>query len=142
MESKARRRLVVGGNGFVGTRVVRHALAHGLKVASISRSGAPLVADATIADADWKRGDVTDPAVLKQALEGVDAVVSCLGAFGSQDFMRRINGDANVAVFGAAAVAEVSKAAFISAAVFRPVAPLVRGYYEGKAAAEEAVRAF
>lgn len=41
-------------------------------------------------------GDVFDEKSWLPALEGATGVVSCIGAFGSNAFMERINGDANV----------------------------------------------
>lgn len=41
-------------------------------------------------------GDVFDEKTWAKELEGASGVVSCIGAFGSNAFMERINGDANV----------------------------------------------
>ena len=142
-----RRVLIVGGNGFVGTRVVRSALAQGLGVASLSRSGAPAAAttDSTLTGVEWLKGDVMaggDP--LREALRGCDAVISCLGAFGSNDFMHKLNGTANAALAEAAAEAGVRRFVFVSAAEIRPVSRTLaaagyEGYYAGKVTAEAAV---
>lgn len=139
----ARRLLVIGGNGFVGTRVVKTALAQGMRVASLSRSGAP--ADAISPNVEWLTADVVagGPPV-REALAGCDAVISCLGAFGSNAFMHELNGGANAALAEAAAEAGVQRFAFVSASVIQPVAKAMaaagyEGYYEGKVKAEEAV---
>lgn len=42
-------------------------------------------------------------------LEGVTAVISCVGGFGSQEEMQRINGEANVSIIEAAKVAGVPR---------------------------------
>ena len=76
----ARRLVVVGGTGFVGTRVVRAALSQGLRVASVSRSGKLIRDDPTLAGAEFLAADVEDKASLRRVLDGADAVVSCLGA--------------------------------------------------------------
>ncbi len=130
---------VVGGTGFVGSRVVREGLRAGLRVSALSRRGVPDQQQPALAGADWVRCDVEDTSALREALAGSDAVISCLGAFGSDAHMRRVNGTANVNVIREAAAAGVRKFAFVSAAVFRPVYPLVRGYYDGKREAERAV---
>ena len=71
--------LVVGGSGYVGSHVLRTALARGgLKVASVSRSGTPSAA-AGLEAAEWLQGDMHKPDDVKRVLEGVDGVVSCLG---------------------------------------------------------------
>ena len=135
----ARRLVVFGGSGFVGTRVLRSALASGLKVASASRGGAPVADEPDLGSVEWLKADVERPAELNAALTGADAVVSCIGAFGSNDFMRRINGDANAAIAEAAAAAGVKRFVYVSAETFRPVALVLPGYFEGKGIAEAAV---
>ena len=137
--------LVIGGSGFVGTRVLRSALSNGLKVASLSRSGAPIQADASLSAVEWLKGDaLSDGAPIRDAMRGCDAVISCLGAFGSNDFMHKINGAANASLAEAAAAEGVSKFVFVSAAAIKPVAKAMaaagyEGYYAGKMTAEEAV---
>ena len=144
--SDSMRLLIVGGSGFVGTRVVRAACAAQkagklTKVASISRSGTPIGGvDDSFAGVDWLRGDVL-ASELPEMLADYDAVISCLGAFGSNDFMLSLNGGA---LAEAAADAGVQQFAFISAAPIKPVAKAMaaagyEGYYGGKLIAEEAV---
>ena len=64
---------------------------------------------------------------------------SLAGAFGSQEFMRRINGDANVSIAEEARDVGVKKMVYVSAQAFRPIEGLLHGYFGGKRAAEEAV---
>lgn len=67
-------------------------------------------------------------------------MVSCVGSFGSHDFMRKICGTANVAVFEEARRQGVDRAVFISAHDFGPsLRSILRGYFEGKYMAEEAL---
>jgi nucleoside-diphosphate-sugar epimerase len=152
--------LVFGGNGFVGTRVCQAALAAGLGVVSVSRSGRPRWAkgeeeleeegeasssptsdpDAWIRDVEWVSADVFDTDAWKSALEGACVgVVSTLGAFGSNSFMERICGDANVAVFEAAKAAGVPRAAFISVHDYGLPSFVLPGYFGGKKKAERAL---
>lgn len=130
---------VIGGTGFVGTRVVKAALAQGLQVTSVSRSGKLLREDPALAGAEFVAADVEDEASLRTVLDGADSVVSCLGAFGSQDFMRRINGDANASIAKHARAVGVKRMVYVSAQPFRPIEGLLHGYFGGKRAAEEAV---
>ena len=133
---------VVGGTGFVGSRVLRAALSHGMRVASVTRSGTPPpdVAEA-LRGVSWLAADAQDERALESALVGADAVISCVGAFGSNAYMRRINGNANASIAAAARAAGASQFVYVSAAQFGAVErlPPLRGYFEGKRAAEEAV---
>jgi NADPH:quinone reductase-like Zn-dependent oxidoreductase len=69
--------VVLGGTGFVGSRVVEALVARGCEVVSVSKSGKP----AAIAGADkvsWKAADVLN-ADISGILSGADSVISCIG---------------------------------------------------------------
>ena len=69
--------VVLGGTGFVGSKVVEALVARGAAVTSISRSGKP----AAIAGADqvtWRAADVAS-ADLAPLLDGASVVISCIG---------------------------------------------------------------
>jgi uncharacterized protein YbjT (DUF2867 family) len=93
--------------------------------------------------------DLADPAsagALAEALQGVDAVVSCVGfnPFGGDEAMSRaVNGDANATAAATAAEAGVKRFVYVSvASIVRDVvgdANLMTGYFEGKKIAESAV---
>lgn len=76
------------GNGYVGQAMVKQALKSGLDVVSINRSGsprdfiAPRDASGTI---DWVRGDIFTPSDWREVLHGAEGVISCVGAFGSNE---------------------------------------------------------
>jgi len=132
--------MVVGGSGFVGTRILRAALRQGVQVTSVSRSGSPPADVASsLPGVNWVAADVEDPAQLKAAVQNTDAVISCLGAFGSDAFMRRINGEANAAIAAASAEAGVERFVYVSAAPFGPIEKVLPGYFWGKRFAEAAV---
>lgn len=143
----ARRVLVVGGSGFVGTRVLRSALSQGLSVASLSRLGAPESAanDPRLANVEWLKGDALQSSEsIREAVAGCDAVISCLGAFGSNDYMHKINGAANAALASIAKEQNVDRFVYVSASEIRPVSRAMaaagyEGYYAGKLQAESAV---
>lgn len=68
--------LVTGGAGFIGSRVASAALAEGWTVRVLD-SLSPEVhasAPAAVAGVEFVRGDVTDPAALDAALDGVEVV--------------------------------------------------------------------
>ncbi|KAJ7971167.1 NAD(P)-binding rossmann-fold protein [Quillaja saponaria] len=130
--------LVLGGNGFVGSHICREAIEYGLAVCSLSRSGRPSLCDSW-ADSEsmiWLRGDLLSPDSMKDALSGVTSVISCIGGFGSNSHMYRINGTANINAVRAAADQGVERFVYISAADFGLVNYILQGYYEGKRATE------
>ncbi|GFZ08252.1 NAD(P)-binding Rossmann-fold superfamily protein [Actinidia rufa] len=65
-----------------------------------------------------------------------DLTISCVGGFGSNSYMYKINGTANINAIRAAAEKGVKRFVYISAADFGLVNYLLQGYYEGKRAAE------
>lgn len=67
---------VVGATGATGRRVVRHALAQGHLVTAVARRPEQL---ATADRLSFVRGDVLSPGGLTSALDGVEAVISCIG---------------------------------------------------------------
>ncbi|KAH7672215.1 putative oxidoreductase protein [Dioscorea alata] len=128
--------LVLGGNGFVGSHVCREALSQGLSVSSLSRSGRASIKEPWADKVVWHQGSLLIPDSLKDALNGVTAVVSCVGGFGSNSHMYKINGTANINAIRAAAEQGVKRFVYISAADFGLANYLLQGYYEGKKAAE------
>ncbi|KAJ4755158.1 NAD(P)-binding Rossmann-fold superfamily protein [Rhynchospora pubera] len=128
--------LVLGGNGFVGSHVCKEALDRGLSVSSLSRSGRPSVQASWADKVVWHKGNLLEPASLKDAMSKVSAVISCVGGFGTNSQMYKINGTANINAIRVAAEQGVKRFAYISAADFGFVNFLLQGYYEGKRAAE------
>ncbi|KAL6596859.1 hypothetical protein ACP70R_046993 [Stipagrostis hirtigluma subsp. patula] len=128
--------LVLGGSGFLGSHVCQEALDRGFAVSSLNRSGKPSISESWTDKVIWNQGDLLEPASFKDAMDGVSAVVSCVGGFGSNSFMYKINGTANINAIRAAAERGVKRFVYVSAADFGLVNYLLKGYYEGKRAAE------
>lgn len=128
--------LVLGGNGFVGSHICREALDRGLTVASLSRSGRSSLRDSWANNVIWHQGNLLSSDSWKEALDGVTAVISCVGGFGSNSYMYKINGTANINAIRAASEKGVKRFVYISAADFGVANYLLQGYYEGKRAAE------
>lgn len=128
--------LVLGGNGFVGSHVCKEALEKGLSVASLNRSGRSNLQGSWANNVVWHQGNLLSPDSWKDVLNGVTSVVSCVGGFGSNSHMYKINGTANINAIRAAAEHGVKRFVYISAADFGMVNYLLQGYYEGKKAAE------
>lgn len=80
--------VVFGGNGYVGSQVCRAALALGLEVTSVNRSGCPSGKEEWIRKVQWVQGDILNSTnekreVVRAALVGADGAVSCVGGFGN-----------------------------------------------------------
>jgi len=68
--------LVTGGGGFLGSHVVEQLLARGDEVRIVARGAYPALASRGV---DCRRGDIADPQVVLDAVEGVDAVAHVAG---------------------------------------------------------------
>eukprot|EP00271_Cylindrocystis_brebissonii_P000666 TRINITY_DN10830_c0_g1_i2.p1 TRINITY_DN10830_c0_g1~~TRINITY_DN10830_c0_g1_i2.p1 ORF type:complete len:365 (+),score=54.85 TRINITY_DN10830_c0_g1_i2:90-1184(+) len=140
-EVKTEKVLVLGGNGFVGSAICKAALAQGMEVVSLNRSGPPSSSDLWVQEVTWLRGDVFS-ADWSLVLDGVTSVISCIGGFGSNEAMERICGDATIAAVEAASKVGVPRFLFISVHDYNlPEFALSIGYFKGKRRAEEAVLA-
>ncbi|XP_075109494.1 uncharacterized protein At1g32220, chloroplastic-like isoform X1 [Nicotiana tabacum] len=128
--------LVLGGNGFVGSHVCKEALDRGLTVASLSRTGRSSIQDSWANNIIWHQGNLLSTDSWKDALKGVTSVISCVGGFGSNSYMYKINGTANINAIRAASEEGVKRFVYISAADFGVANYVLQGYYEGKRAAE------
>jgi uncharacterized protein YbjT (DUF2867 family) len=110
--------LVAGATGMLGREVVALLHADGYRIKTLSRDPARAQELAGIAD-EVVLGDATDPATLAGAMDGVDAVVSCLGApmaFVASDrrSFRKVDTVANLNLLHAARQAEVSRFVYVS----------------------------
>ncbi|KAG0568408.1 hypothetical protein KC19_6G017500 [Ceratodon purpureus] len=135
-EVKSQKILVLGGNGFVGTAICKLAVAQGISVVSLSRSGRPSILESWVDQVTWISGDVflTE---WDSLLDGVQAVISTLGLIGPNDQMERINADANIIAVNAAKNAGVPKFIYISVHDYNlPEFALNNGYFAGKRKAE------
>mmetsp|Transcript_42773 Transcript_42773/g.110923 ORF Transcript_42773/g.110923 Transcript_42773/m.110923 type:complete len:352 (-) Transcript_42773:244-1299(-) len=149
--ARGKKVVVLGGNGFVGSRVCKALVDAGCEVMSVSRSGTPpswAAGSDWVGSVTWSKGDALSDD-LSGVLKGASAVVSCIGVIGgSYDSMEKGNGATNIAA------AEKSKAAGVPSFVYVSVASIVpnsvggivkgtdfKGYFDGKKEAEEAILA-
>ena len=138
-----RRLLVLGGNGFVGQHICKAAVNSGhFLVRSLSRSGPPPHVTASwVSQVEWTQGDVFDPAIRTDVFKDVQDVVSTIGAFGSNEWMEKMCGDATIeALTTAQSQTTCTRFAFVSSAhvghlTLSPSMPLY-GYFHGKQRAE------
>ena len=146
--------LVIGGNGYVGSRMCEQAILNGYKVISISRSGTKpswLSSSVWAKEVEYVKGDALKPESMKGYFKGnIRGVISCVGCFHwKQSVMQAINGDTNINACKVAKEYNVPKFVYVSA--WRPSVvfmggswnPLswivVPGYFGGKKRAEEVV---
>ena len=71
---------ITGGTGFVGSHLVKAALAAGHRVTALTRRPQPAKDRLT-----WVEGDLTDRAALKRLVEGADAVIHVAGVLSARD---------------------------------------------------------
>jgi len=136
---RSERIVVLGGNGFVGSAICKAAVSRGIEVISLSRSGRPTYSDAWVDQVTWISGDVFY-VNWDEVLVGATAVVSTLGGFGSEEQMKRINGEANVVAVNAAKEYGIPKFILISVHDYNlPSFLLSSGYFTGKRKAESEV---
>lgn len=133
--------VVFGGSGYVGQRVLKALIKQGCgTVVSISRSGAAkssILSSSEVASITWKKADIFDVDAYKQDLHNCHGVVSTVGAFGSNDFMEKINGDANILCASASKVAGVENFVYVSTVENNLPEFILKGYFHGKKRAED-----
>ncbi len=131
--------LVTGAAGFVGRHVVRALADRGERVRALVRrpAGASVLDDV---DCELAHGDVTDPASLRKAMEGAEAVVHLVAIIAGRpaDFERVMTrGTANV--LDAAGQAGVRRLIYMSALGTSEETKDAVPYYGAKWACEQAV---
>lgn len=144
--NEVRRKIIIfGGNGYLGKRMVQAALAKGVDVLSVSRSGAPSDSSSTDfsksdATVSWLKGDLSALSdSLREELGKCEGAISCVGAFGSNEFMEKVNGDANISAIEAAKTAGVLRYVYISTVENNLPEFVLKGYFNGKKRTEEAI---
>lgn len=110
--------LVTGGSGFVGGHLIARLLKAGWQVRAIGRSASSRAAVAALG-AEPHHADLSDPAVLERAMEGVDTVFHVAAHFklwGPLRVFRAMNVDGTRNVVTAAERAGVRRVVYVSAA--------------------------
>ncbi|TEA15590.1 Uncharacterized protein C8034_v011319 [Colletotrichum sidae] len=92
--------VVCGGNGFLGSRICKYAVARGWDVTSISRSGEPKWAAVTSSPSppqwahkvSWERADMLRPTSYAPLLKDADFVVHSMGILLEADYKGVVSG--------------------------------------------------
>ncbi|KAB8264536.1 hypothetical protein BDV32DRAFT_135021 [Aspergillus pseudonomiae] len=95
-----KRVVVAGGNGFLGSRICRSAVARGWSVTSLSRSGEPRweaissspERPSWAGSVEWARADMLKPETYKPFLSGATAVVHTMGILLEADYKGVVQG--------------------------------------------------
>lgn len=142
----AGRVVVLGGNGFVGTRVLQHLSGLGVPAVSVSRTGAAprhVRSQAWAQQVEWQQGDALDRGSFAHLLPGCRAVITVIGypplPWADEDLAVRVNGETNANVIRAAEEADVPRVVLVNATMPQ-WAPA--GYVKGKKLAEAAATDF
>lgn len=99
--ASAKKKIVVaGGNGFLGSRICKYAVARGWEVVSLSRSGEPTWSSVTSSptppswskDVSWIKADILKPSTYTSHLECAYAVVHTMGILLEADYKGVVSG--------------------------------------------------
>ncbi|PNY27923.1 Uncharacterized protein TCAP_02164 [Tolypocladium capitatum] len=98
--SAAKKLVVCGGSGFLGSRICKYAVARGWDVTSVSRSGEPRWDTVTSSpdtpswshEVSWERADILRPATYAPLLGGADYVVHSMGILLEADYKGIVSG--------------------------------------------------
>ncbi|CZT53224.1 probable oxidoreductase [Rhynchosporium secalis] len=98
--SASKKLVVCGGNGFLGSRICKSAVARGWDVTSISRSGEPTWSSVTSSatappwahKVTWERADILKPKTYAPLLKNADYVVHSMGILLEADYKGVVSG--------------------------------------------------
>ena len=135
---------LVGGSGFIGTAVAEAFAASGWRVVAVCRNpdnARHLKPLGDLGQVGARRADVRDPASLRTALAGADAVVNLVGILDEKGGQRFADVQARGAGNVAAAAAAVGARAFVQLSAIGADPESPAAYARTKAEGEAAVRA-
>jgi nucleoside-diphosphate-sugar epimerase len=108
--------VVTGATGFIGGRLAQTLLDRGDRIRALVRDPERAV-ELRDRGAELVRGDLTQPATLRDALEGADRVYHCAGLVGDwlkRDEIRRVNVEGTRSLLDACAAAGVARVLYLS----------------------------
>ena len=109
--------IIFGGNGYVGQNIIKAAneICNDIDIVVISRSGGKNVKKDKFSNVSWIEGDLAGgDESWKSHLTEASCAISCVGAFGSNAHMEKVNGDANINAISSCLKAGVGRFTFIS----------------------------
>jgi uncharacterized protein YbjT (DUF2867 family) len=121
MASAAKKLVVLGGGGFVGSAVAQEALRRGLRVLCLSRSGRSDVPGDWSDRVTWAKADALQAETYREHLRGADAVVISIGSpplpFVDRAYQLLMNGETNVTATRTAKEEGVRQVVLVNAAM-------------------------
>ena len=138
--------LVTGGTGLVGAAAVRELARRGKPVAALSRDASTVAQRFPDLSVEARQGDVRDPASLRTAFEGVEAIINCV-QFPNSPIENRRRGwtfeqiDYQGTVNQVAAAKEAGVQRFVYVSGVGAAADAAKHWFVFKWQAEEAIRA-
>jgi nucleoside-diphosphate-sugar epimerase len=142
--------VVFGGNGYVGSSIIKQLVSlsssSSIKltdIISISRSGIPLnksmIVTSNEININYYKADIFDYKKWIDIASTSTSFISTLGAFGNNEFMEKINGDANILACSKALELKVPRFVYVSTVENNLPPSILRGYFNGKKRAEQAI---
>lgn len=119
--------LITGGAGFVGANLARALVAHGVPVRVLDDLSAAGDALLRGIDVDLRRGDVTDPAAVRRAARGTDAVVHLAAMSGVAPSVQHPDRDFEVNVRGTFNVVDAARRLGVGRLVFASSGAVLAG---------------
>lgn len=124
LREAAKKLVVFGGTGFVGSAIVKEAVRRGLSVVCLTRTGVPpahIASQAWSNAVEWQPSDALKPDTYKSRLVGADAVITAVGRLPlpslTHEEVIRDNGETNVAPARAAKAAGVPRLVVVGASI-------------------------
>jgi saccharopine dehydrogenase-like NADP-dependent oxidoreductase len=90
---------IFGGNGFVGQSIIKKLVntykSDSVNIISLNRSGIPKhgifsSSNSHLSNLQWICADILKPETYRPSLENADCVISCVGTFGTNEFMEKV----------------------------------------------------
>jgi len=111
--------LVTGGTGLLGAYVLRELLRHDQPIRAIYRERYPqMLSKQELSRIEWMQGDILDPMLLEEQMEGVEELYHCAGVVSfhprRKNDMMKINVEGTANVVNAALAAGVRKMVHVS----------------------------
>jgi len=125
--------LVVGATGLVGSEIARRLKALGHRVVGLVRPGSAKARGLSAAGIETRVGDLRDPASLRAACEGVEAVISTATAVtsgGAGNSLTAVDRDGHRGLLEAARAAGASRFLYVSTSPKYGASPLIAGKRE------------